>query len=255
MDSLDADVAEINQQEANRNTEPAVEEPTAEPAVEPENWENRYNQLEQKTSHREKEMRTWLGQHFDSEEKYAAFQEWSKTYGSTQTPAPTLEDEEIGEEEDIFTRVDTHAQKVANMEKQLSEIASAREAQEIKRHVNEIEQEATALAEQYPVVATKEGREAMMRLAYADGQQGGDSNLETAAKMLQSLHGTASPQTAAPQTRPQPTVMRGGGLGKSAVVSDSDPREKEWYSKDSIDSMDIFERIGMDTGKEFGISR
>ena len=56
MDSLDADVAEMNQQEATRNTEPAATEPAAtEPAAtEPANWEQQYSELEQKTTRREK---------------------------------------------------------------------------------------------------------------------------------------------------------------------------------------------------------
>jgi hypothetical protein len=263
MDSLDADVAKMHSEyEGGEEAAPVDGAETAQQPEEPQQpqgWEEKYNTLNETHTRSSQEVRQWFGEHFDTEDKYSAFVDWSKHYGGG-GPAPAQVADEPAdveaEEDDIFVTVDQNQESLKTMRTEVDAMKRAHSIQSANKAIAIADAEATRLAGIYPTVAGERGRRAMMKVAIANMDQGLDYSLEVAAKELQSLYGDRAAQAPAPGTAIQktiPTVIRGGGAGQSAAVRDADPREAAWYSEESIKSMDVFDLINRDTRGEFGI--
>ena len=258
IDQLEADVQAMTG--AASAAEPAAEPVAeAEPTANPESWEQRYSELEGTVAKERQEVRQWFGGHFNSREKYEAFAAWSQNYDSGQPAAPVTpqapaEPEAMADEDDdVFATIDNNKARMLQMEKQLAEMQRARELQTQQQVIAQTEAEADELALKYPAVANPAGRRMMMQIALATIDQGG--TMEQAAKQLQAMTGTAAPQNGTPTqgVRQVPTSINGGGAGRSVAVQDGDSREADWFNKENLDSMDVFDVIMRDSRKEFGI--
>lgn len=259
MDALDADVSQmLSGQEAPQEvaTEPEGQQPTDAP----QSWEQKHVELETQVSKERQEVRQWFGTHFNDRAKYEAFAEWSKSYesGGVAQPAapdvePAAESDLEADDEDIFATVDQNKAKMAHMERQLADMQRTSQIQTQQQIITQTEEEAVALGEKYPAVATPQGRTMMMQIALATIDNGG--TMEHAAKKIQALTGNI-PQAespAQPVAQVIPTAISGGGSGRSAAVVEGDAREANWFSANNIDSMELFDIIAADTRKDFGI--
>ena len=221
----------------------AVEEPAQTP--EPNEWQQKYNQLQSEAQKYQREMQQWMNHYFPSRESFDEYVTWKNR---PQEPAQALEPET----EDLFDTVDSLRAWKQQAEQDLQQLRDWRSQQNQDYWVNVTRTEAEQMASKYPAVANPQGREMMFQVYLATMENGG--TMEQAAQRIQGMVGTpqATPPAPVQETAPPPappTTIPRGRPGQSVVdIQEQDQRETDWYSGNS----DGFDAIRKDTMREFG---